>query len=140
MAKLKTKETEVSVESFLNKIDNEEVHDSCKGLINIMKKVTGEKPKMWGPSIIGFGSYHYKYESGHEGDMCLVGFSPRAGKISLYVKAGSEKARPFLEKLGRHKASTGCIYIKKLEDINVPVLEKMIALSVKELKKMYPVK
>jgi hypothetical protein len=138
MAELKTKATEISVESFLDKIDNEQVRDDCTQLIRIMKKVTGEKPKMWGPSIIGFGKYHYKYESGHEGEMCLVGFSPRAGKISLYVKAGSEKAVPLLDKLGKHKAAKGCVYIKKVEDINVSVLEKMIALAVTELKKKYP--
>lgn len=138
MAELKTKETKSSVDDFIGQVSDKQVREDCSSLIKIMKKVTGEKPKMWGPSIIGFGSYHYKYESGHEGEMCLVGFSPRAGKISLYVKAGSEKAKPLLEKLGKHKAATGCVYIKKLEDVNVPVLEKIVALSVSELKKEYP--
>jgi hypothetical protein len=136
MAGLKTKATEISIENFLDSIADEQVRDECSALIKIMKKATGEKPKMWGPSIIGFGKYHYQYESGHEGDMCLVGFSPRKGKISLYVK--SAHSEDLLEKLGKHKAAKGCIYIKKVSDINIPVLDKIIERTVKYLKKKYP--
>lgn len=137
MAEQKTKPTAQTVESFLDKIESEQVRDDCAGLIKIMKKITGAPPKMWGPSIIGFGQYHYQYESGHEGYSCLTGFSPRKANISLYVM-GSDNRVKLLEKLGKHKAAKGCVYIKKLEDVNISVLEELIKSSVEALRKKHP--
>jgi hypothetical protein len=139
MAGQKTKATEQSVEDFLDKVPDEQIRDDCFSLIKLMKKVTGSAPKMWGPSIIGFGKYHYKYDSGHEGDTCLAGFSPRKQNITLYVMPGfSDEGSVLLEKLGKHKAGKGCLYIKKLDDIDTAVLEKLVKKSVDYLKKKYP--
>jgi hypothetical protein len=140
MAEQKTKPTQQSVQDFLDKIDNEQVRDDCYTLIKLMKKVTGSEPKMWGPSIIGFGKYHYKYDSGHEGDSCLTGFSPRKQNISLYVMLGILDHQDLLKELGKHKAAKGCLYIKKLDDVNMSVLEKLVKRSVDTLKKKYPAK
>ncbi|HEY9044788.1 MAG TPA: DUF1801 domain-containing protein [Ohtaekwangia sp.] len=138
MAEQKTKPTEQSVEDFLDAITNEQVRDDCYALAKMMKKVTGAKPKMWGPSIVGFGKYHYKYESGHEGDSCLTGFSPRKQNITVYAMPAFADHPKLLEKLGKHKATKGCIYIKKLSDIDLSVLESLISHSVDTLKKKYP--
>lgn len=138
MAETKTKLTELSVESFLEKISDQQVRDDCKTLVKLMKKATGFPPKMWGAAIVGFGQYHYKYESGHEGDICLVGFSPRKQNITLYVKAAAPGQDALMEKLGKHKAGKGCVYIKKMEDINPAVLESLIKGTVDYLKKKYP--
>ncbi len=124
MAELKTKPNEVSVDEFLTKTDDATRRD-CYTLIGLMEKVSGEKAKMWGPAIIGFGQYHYKYASGHKGDICKIGFSPRKGNLSLYVLAGAEGQNALLEKLGKHKAGKGCLYIKKVSDINLDVLEQI---------------
>ena len=140
MAEQKTKPTQQSVQDFLDNVDNEQVRDDCYTLIKLMKKVTGSEPKMWGPSIIGFGKYHYKYDSGHEGDSCLTGFSPRKQNISLYVMAGIMDHQDLLKDLGKHKAAKGCLYIKKLDDVNMSVLEKLVKRSVDTLKKKYPAK
>jgi len=140
MAEQKTKPTERSVSDFLDEIESEQVRDDCSALIKLMKKVTGSEPKMWGPSIIGFGKYHYKYDSGHEGDSCLTGFSPRKQNISLYVMLGIMDHQDLLKDLGKYKAAKGCIYIKKLDDVNVSVLEKLVKGSVDALKKKYMVK
>jgi len=136
MAKNKTIATSQSVEQFISKVEDETKRDDSYELIKIFKSATGEEAKMWGPSIIGFGSYHYKYESGHEGDACLTGFSPRKSAIVLYIM-NFEGKDELLTKLGKLKPSKGCIYIKKLEDINVTVLKNMIDGSVKYLKKKY---
>ena len=135
MAELKTKATAVSVDDFIDKQKDELVRDDCRMLVKIMRRVTGEKPKMWGPSIIGFGQYHYKYESGHEGDMCLAGFSPRSGKLAVYLLG--DGVPELMEKLGKYKRTTGCLYIKKMSDIDEKVLEKLIANSIKETQKKY---
>jgi hypothetical protein len=140
MTELKTKQTQVSVADFLSKVADDQIRKDCKNIIKLMKKVTGSSPKMWGPSIVGFGNYHYKYESGHEGDMCLTGFSPRKPAITLYIMAGTPGQAELLKKLGKHKASKGCIYVKKLEDIDLDVLEKIIKNCVTYLKKKYPSK
>jgi len=135
MAETKTKPTEVSVESFLDKVESEQMRDDSAELIKMMKRVTGSPAKMWGPSIIGFGQYHYKYESGHEGDMCITGFSPRKGNLVVYAMPSSDK---LLTKLGKHKATKGCLYIKKLADVDVAVLEEIVKKSVDETRKKYP--
>ncbi|OXA80430.1 protein of unknown function (DU1801) [Flavobacterium aquidurense] len=141
MAKNKTTETETSVLDFINTfVDDETKRNDSFELIKIMQKVTGFEPKMWGPSIIGFGSYHYKYASGHEGDSTLAGFSPRKGAISLYLHLTAENRADLLPKFGKFKPSKGCIYVKKLADIDIEILKKMVSLSVENLNKLYPSK
>jgi hypothetical protein len=136
MAKNKTTATQQSVEGFIATVDDETKRDDSHELVKIFKSVTGKDAKMWGPSIIGFGSYHYKYESGHEGDMCLTGFSPRKNAIALYIM-NFDGREELLKKLGKVKPSKGCVYIKKLADIDTGVLKKMIDTSVKYTKKKY---
>ncbi|MBS1597935.1 MAG: DUF1801 domain-containing protein [Bacteroidetes bacterium] len=131
MAKNKTTETKSSVKDFISKVENETKRDDSYQIIKIMKEATGFEPKMWGPSIIGFGSYHYKYESGREGDMPVVAFSPRKPEIVLYLSLNEAQREKLLKKFGKHKTSKGCIYIKKLEDIDIAVLKEMVAVSVK---------
>lgn len=138
MAENKTKETEKSVIDFINAVAVEAKRNDALELLKIMQEVTGFEPKMWGPSIIGFGNYHYKYASGHEGDAPLAGFSPRKDAISLYVYLPSENKEEILTNFGKHKAGKGCIYVKKLTDINIEVLRKMVSISVKELQLQYP--
>jgi hypothetical protein len=138
MAELKTKQTDASVEAYLNAIEDADRREDCRTLAAIMRRVTKYEPKMWGPSIVGFGSYHYRYESGHEGDACLAGFSSRKAEISLYLMPGLQAKERLLAALGRHKAGKGCLYIKRLSDIDVRVLEKLIRESVAELRRRYP--
>jgi hypothetical protein len=138
MAEQKTKPTEQSVESFLDTVPDEKVRDDCFRLARMMEKVTGAAPTMWGPGIVGFGKYHYVYDSGHEGDACLTGFSPRKQNITLYLMPGFTGHTALLEKLGKHKAGKGCLYIKRLDDVNISVLETLIKQSVDHLKTTYP--
>lgn len=133
MAKAKTTETKASVTAFIKKADKAKQEDSLE-LLKIFEAASGFEPKMWGPSIIGFGSYHFKYESGREGDAPLCGFSPRKQEFSLYLSSGFAEREALLKKFGKHKSAKSCIYIKKLEDIDVAVLKKMISLSVKHTK------
>lgn len=138
MAENKTKQTNASVDKFINSLKDETEREDCYKIIKIMKSITKEEPKMWGPSIIGFGTYHYKYASGREGDMCITGFSPRKQNITIYLMPSIEKQKTLLEKLGKFKTSKVCLYIKSLKDVDVKILKEMIANSVKEMKKMYP--
>ena len=138
MAEQKTKPTKVSVADFIDKADSEQVRDDCRALVKMMRKITGSPPKMWGPSIIGFGQYHYKYESGHEGDACIAGFSPRKGNLTVYISPEFPKREGLLKKLGKHKSSKSCVYIKKLEDVDMDVLEKLVKESVDCVRKKYP--
>lgn len=137
MAENKTKQTNANVDAFINKIKDESIQNDCYKIIKIMKSVTKEEPKMWGPSIIGFGSYHYKYASGREGDMCIAGFSPRKQNLTIYLMPGFETQQAHLKKLGKFKTSKVCLYIKSLDDIDVKVLKEMISQSLKEMKKLY---
>jgi hypothetical protein len=137
MAKNKTAATAKSVDDFIAALDSEAKRDDAYALISIFKGITGLDAKMWGPSIIGFGSHHYKYESGHEGYMPLACFSPRKTATVLYLSS-FEKKEDLLKKLGKHKASKGCVYIKKLEDVDVDILKRMVMTSVKNVKKNYP--
>lgn len=122
----KTTETEVSVTDFINSyVENEQKKADSFQLIKLMSQWSGFEPKMWGPTIIGFGSYHYKYASGHEGDAPLIGFSPRKAAFSLYVYSPTEENEPLLDDLGKFKISKACIYVKKLSDINIETLKKM---------------
>jgi hypothetical protein len=139
MAKNKTTETETSVSAYLNAIPDDQRRKDCKEIAAIMEKESGFKPKMWGTSIVGFGSYHYKYDSGREGDAPLVGFSSRANAISLYVYDNEGEKEKLLEKLGKHKTGKGCVYLQKLSDVETSVLGKMIRNSVKGMQKKYPV-
>jgi len=138
MAELKTKVTEQTVEAFLSQVPDESVRKDCSTLVKLFKKVTGSVPKMWGPSIVGFGKYHYKYDSGHEGEICLTGFSPRKQNLSLYVLGGFPGQDELLKKLGKHKAGKGCLYVKKLEDIDTEVLEEMVKRCISYTKKKFP--
>lgn len=140
MAKNKTTATAISVTDFINAVDDPIKRADSFKLIDLMQNATGFEPKMWGPSIVGFGSYHYKYDSGHEGDMCQVGFSPRKAAISLYLFSGFAEKEQLLQQLGKYKAKDtgGCIYVKKTDDIDMAVLKQMIILSVKNLKELYP--
>jgi Domain of unknown function (DU1801) len=138
MAELKTKENDASVEAFLKSIPDEKKVADSRQVMKVMEEVTGEKPKMWGTSIIGFGRYHYKYASGREGDWMLCGLSPRKQSISVYLLGcGFEHFENLLQKLGKHKTGKGCLYVKKIEDINVSVLKTLIKESVVSLKKQY---
>lgn len=134
MAEAKTKPTNESVEDFLNKIPDQDRRADCFQVAKIMEEITGEKPKMWGPSIVGFGSYHYKYDSGREGDWLVTGFSPRKKDLTLYMMMGFEKHRELMEQLGKHSAAKSCLYIKRLSDIHIPTLKKLIKASVKDLR------
>ena len=135
---LKTKLNNASVEKFLKSIkDKKKQGDSFK-LLDIFAKATGEEPKMWGSSIVGFGSYHYKYASGQEGDWMLTGFSPRKDSFSIYAMCDVNKFQGHLKKLGKHKTGKSCIYIKLLDDIDVNVLKSLIRDSVDYIKTKYP--
>lgn len=137
MAEQKTRPTEQSVDTFLNNIPAEQIRDDCRQMAAIMMRVTGSPPKMWGSGIVGFGQYHYKYLSGHEGDSCLAGFSPRKDAIAVYVMLPDSERDSFLKKLGKHKAAKACVYIKKLADVDVHVLESLIARSVQSVVEQY---
>ena len=137
MTEVKTKPTEISADSFIATIEDDKVRADCYTIINLMENITGEKPKMWGPAIIGFGKYTYKYESGRSGEICITGFSPRKANITLYVLAGFPGQEELLQKLGKHKSGKGCLYIKKLDDVKVDVLESLIKESIKFLKEKH---
>jgi len=138
MYKPKMKETDSSVEEFIENVESPKKRADAYQLLNIFTETTGYEPKMWGSSIIGFGSYHYKYASGHKGDAPLVGFSPRKAKISLYFASGNPECDKLLENLGKHTTGKACVYINKVEDIDVFVLEDLIKQSVAFLKEKYP--
>ena len=137
MAENKTKETKQSVEKFLNSVKDEKRKIDCFKVLEIMKKITKHEPKMWGPSIVGFGSYHYKYESGREGDFLITGFSPRAQNLTIYIMPGFVKYATLMRQLGKYKTGKSCLYINKLEDVKVPVLKKLIAESFRYMVKKY---
>jgi hypothetical protein len=126
---LKTKITDASVKEFLNKVEPQSKREDAFELLDIFKEVTGEDPKMWGPSIIGFGQYHYVYKTGHEGDMCATGFSPRKAKHSLYIMSGFDNYNELMDKLGKYSTGKSCLYINKLADIDKGVLKQLIAES-----------
>lgn len=140
MAKNKTTQTEVSVTDFVNKVENPVKRSDSFKLIEIFSALTGCEPKMWGPTIIGFGSYHYQYATGHEGDAPLAGFSPRKDSIVLYFATEFEEKEALLAKLGKHKSSKACVYVKKLEDIDLEVMKKMTRNSIAYTIALYPPK
>jgi hypothetical protein len=126
MATKKTQPTLISAAEFVNNIEDENVRKDASQLISVMQTVTKQPPVMWGGSIIGFGSYHYKYASGHEGDICKIGFAPRKNQFALYISCNIQEQEALLQKLGKHKTGKGCLYIKKLSDIDMAVLKQMI--------------
>jgi hypothetical protein len=135
MAELKTKPTKVSVKKFLDGINDDQRREDCFALVELMKKTTKAEPVMWGPSIVGFGDYHYKYESGREGDWFLVGFSPRKQDLTLYLMGGFAQSGDLMKLLGKYKTGKGCLYIRRLSDIHLPTLRKLVSRSVKEMAK-----
>ncbi|EPD50857.1 hypothetical protein HMPREF1210_02365 [Paenisporosarcina sp. HGH0030] len=135
---LKTKETDRSVIEFIEGVDHPKKREDAYKLLDIFTETSGYEAKMWGPSIIGFGRYHYKYPTGHEGDAPLVGFSPRKAKISLYFATGDTEREQLLEKFGKHTSGKACVYINKLDDIDVDVMKELIHQSITFLQNMYP--
>ena len=135
MAEIKTKKTDASVEDFLDKIADEKVRADSKKIAEMMGKATGAKPNMWGDAIVGFGEQHLKYASGRELDWMLIGFSPRKANITLYLNQGQGWDDGLLSKLGKHKTGMGCLYIKRLSDIDEKILERLIEKSVKDIEK-----
>jgi hypothetical protein len=138
MADQKTKTGTESVADFIATIPNETLRKDCETLVEILKKISKHEPVLWRRSIIGFGKYHYKYASGYEGDSSLIGFSPGKDKISLYLMPGFAEETTLLPKLGKYKAGKGCLYIKKLDDINLSILKELAMESIDGLKKRYP--
>jgi hypothetical protein len=137
MADNKTKPTKLSVAAFIDSLTDQTRRSDAKALVKLMRAAAGEAPKMWGPSIIGFGSYHYKYDSGREGDMPIVAFSPRKAATVLYNLTGSSASAALLPKLGKHTTGKGCLYIKKLADVDQTVLETMVAKSVAAMRERH---
>ena len=135
---IKTTATDDDVLDFLSSVDDAQKRTDSLTLIEMMQEVTGYPPVMWGPSIIGFDRYHYKYDSGHEGEYCVIGFSPRKNALVLYLLNGYEGANPQLEKLGKYTIGKSCLYIKRLSDIDLDVLREMIETSYVQTKAMWP--
>ena len=129
MAQLKTQKNEAGVEEFLNGVTEEKKREDSFAILELMQDVTGEEPKMWGPSIIGFGDYHYKYASGREGEWFLAGFSPRKKNLTLYIMAGFDNYDSLLEDLGKYKTGKSCLYINELEDVDIPTLRELVRQS-----------
>lgn len=138
MAENKTKVTQASVAAFLETVADPVKRADAQALVKLMQSVTGEEPKMWGPSIVGFGSYHYRYESGREGDAPITGFSPRKAATVLYLMLGTGESEALLAKLGKHETSKGCLYIKKLADVDGKVLEALVTQSVAAARERHP--
>ena len=134
MAENKTKATTVDPLQFIAKVKSETKRKDSLDLVAMMQDITGEPPRMWGPTIVGFGSYHYVYDSGREGDICLTGFSPRSGSLVVYLGPGIDNDK-LMGKLGKHKAGKGCLYVNKLDDVDRNVLRKLVEHSVKTLRK-----
>lgn len=138
MAKTKTFKTNKDVTAFVNALPDERKRTDSFKLIEIMSGITGEKPYMFGPTIIGFGNYHYKYKTDHEGDAPIAAFSPRKSALTLYTATDFPGKKELLKKLGKHTSAVSCVYIKTLDDIHIPVLKKIIADSARFIKKLYP--
>ena len=134
MAELKTKRNDANVEDFINSVENEKRRADAFKVLNLMKRVTGEAPKMWGSSIVGFGSYSYTYASGRTGDWMQIGFSPRKQSLTLYIMDGFNNYDELLKQLGKHKTGKSCLYISKLEDVDMNILEELVSASVQHVK------
>jgi hypothetical protein len=134
----KTKPTKISVAAFIEAVPHEGRREDAKKLLKIMREVTGEKPVMWGPSIVGFGRYKYTYESGHSGEACRIGFSPRKANMVVYVLSGRAEERPLLARLGKHKTGKSCLYLGRLSEIDEGALRELIAMSDGWMREKYP--
>ena len=139
MAELKTRENNASVTAFLDGVAHEKRRRDSRAVHKIMRRVTGKRAKMWGDSIVGFGRYHYKYDSGHEGDFFLTGFSPRKRALTVYIMPGFSDYGDLMARLGKYKTGRSCLYINKLEDVDLAVLEELIARSVDYMRRKYGV-
>ncbi|MEM9058108.1 MAG: DUF1801 domain-containing protein [Pseudomonadota bacterium] len=137
MSTNKTVKTGATVSGFLATVDNAQRRADCRAVMKIMREVTGKRAAMWGPSIIGFGSYHYTYDSGREGDMCLTGVSPRKQNLAVYIMPGFERYGALLKKLGKHKTGRSCLYLNRLDDVDAAVLRKLIERAVADMRKKY---
>ena len=140
MADNKTKPTKLSVTAFMKDIENPDMRRDARKVSAMMRKATGSRARMWGPSIVGFGEYHYKYDSGREGDFMITGFSPRKQALTLYVIPGFKPFESLMKKLGKYKTGKSCLYIRRLSDVDESVLEKLIAGSVKHMRNKYETK
>ena len=138
MAELKTKVNDASVVKFLTTVEDEQQRKDSFEIMELMKEASGDEPTMWGDSIVGFGSYHFKYASGKEGDWMRIGFSPRKGKTSLYLMCGVEHEKEILERIGKYKSGKSCFYIKKLSDVKKDVLLELIESAIKKMDEQYP--
>jgi len=136
MAELKTRQNDQDVHEFLEGVSNETRKKDCYEVLELMRAATGVEPKMWGDSIIGFGSYHYKYASGREGDWFLTGFSPRKQNLTLYIMPGFDEYEGLMKKLGKYKTGKSCLYLNKLEDVDLAVLKTLIEKSVKKMQEV----
>jgi Domain of unknown function (DU1801) len=134
----KTKENEVDVSTFIAQVPDMTQRTDADTLIALLKRLSGAPPKMWGPSIVGFGRYHYRYDSGHEGEMCRIGFSPRKGQTVLYIMGGFPRYAEIMARLGKHKTGKGCLYIKRLTDVSMAALEELCAASLSYMADKYP--
>jgi len=135
MAEAETKPKAQTVDSFLKAIPDEKKREDCRTVLALMKRATGEEPRMWGPAMVGFGRYSYEYESGQKGECFVTGFSPRKANLTLYIMPGFEKFGGLMKKLGKHKTGKSCLYVKDLEDVNLDVLEQLVTKSVGEIKR-----
>jgi len=135
MAEPKTQRNDASVEEFLDAVADDQKREDCLTLLEIMKQATGAEPEMWGDSIVGFGTYHYKYASGREGDWMQVGFAPRKQNLTLYIMAGFSRYDELMKSLGKHSTGKSCLYIKKLDDVDMPTLRKLVQESVDHVSK-----
>lgn len=138
MTELKTKETELSVAAYIAAIEPEARRNDCMQLGALIERTTGWPPRMWGPGIVGFGRYDYRYDSGHSGTMCVVGFASRKAEISVYLAPCGPEFAPMLARLGKHKMGKGCLYIKKMADLDLKVLEALVRASVEEIQRRHP--
>jgi hypothetical protein len=137
VAENKTKATDASVDAYIAAQPDEARRNDCRTLVALMEKVTGQPPVMWGTSIVGFGRYHYKYDSGREGDSCLTGFASRKGDLSIYLVAPGRDQAALLARLGKHKMGKACLYVRRLDGVDLSVLERLVAGSVAEIERLY---
>lgn len=138
MAEIKTKPTAVAVDDFIDGVEPAQRREDARTVCAMMERLTGEPPRMWGPTIIGFGEYHYKYDSGHEGDMCRMGFSPRRPALVVYLVPGLARNEQLLARLGKHSMGKSCLYIKRLSDVDMDVLEELARASLDHMDERYP--
>lgn len=137
MSNLKTVPTESSVERLIEGVEDPARRGDCRTLLEMMSRVTGEPPRMWGPGMVGFGSYHYRYASGREGDWFLTGFAPRKADLTVYVMAGFARYEALLSRLGKHRTGKSCLYIKRLSDVSATVLEELVGESVETMRRTH---